>query len=145
MRKTSTFVATDGRDQNKRFRITEMSAADSEEWAARALFAAMSCGVEVTDEVLASGFAGVAALGLKSLAKIPFEMAKPLFDRMMTCIEYEFEPGKAGGARTLIDSDIEEVATRLKLRKAVLMLHMDSFIAAAQSVQALGAADTSEA
>lgn len=140
-RKTSTFVATDGRDQGKRFRITEMSAARSEEWAARALFAAMSCGVEVPDEILESGFAGVAALGIKSLAKVPFELAKPLFDEMMTCVEYEFEPGKEGGTRALIDSDIEEVTTRLKLRKAVLTLHMDAFIAAAQSVQAFGAAD----
>lgn len=135
----------DGRDKGKRFLIEEMSAARSEEWATRALFTAMNCGVEVPDEILASGFAGVAALGIKSLSKVPFELAKPLFAEMMTCVQYEFEPGKPGGARPLIDDDIEEVATRLKLRKAVLMLHMDSFIAAAQSVQALGAADQSAA
>lgn len=145
MRKTSTFIAADGRDQGKRFLIEEMSAARSEEWAARALFAAMSCGVEVPDEILESGFAGVAALGIKSLSKVPFELAKPLFDEMMTCVRYEFASGSDAGVRPLIENDIEEVSTRLKLRKAVLMLHMDAFIAAAQSMQALGAADRSEA
>jgi hypothetical protein len=144
-RKQSSFLATDGRDKGKRFLLEEMSAARSEEWATRALFTVMNCGVEVPDEILASGLAGVAALGIKSLSKVPYELAKPLFDEMMTCIQYEFEPGKPGGARMLIEDDIEEVATRLKLRKAVLMLHMDSFIAAAQSVQALGAANQSEA
>ena len=63
-RKTTTFIATDGRDKGKRFLITEMSAYQSEEWAARALFAVMHSGVEVPDEVLSAGFAGVAAIGI---------------------------------------------------------------------------------
>lgn len=139
-RKTATFTATDGRDQGKRFLITEMPAARSEEWAARALFAAMSCGVEVPDEILAAGFAGIAAIGVKSLVKVPFELAKPLFDEMMSCVQYDFAPGKDGGTRALIDDDIEEVVTRLKLRKAILDLHLEGFLAAAQSMQASGAA-----
>lgn len=141
MRKTISYHVTDeGRDKGKRFLITEMSAARAEEWAARALFAVMSSGVEVPDDILAAGFAGIAAIGVKSLAKVPFELAKPLFDDMMTCVQYEFEPGRDGGARGLLPDDIEEVATRLKLRKAVLQLHLDAFLGAAPSTQASGAA-----
>lgn len=142
-RKTCSFIATDGRDKGKRFLITEMSAYHSEEWAARALFAVMQSGVEVPDEVLSAGFAGVAAIGIKALTKVPFDLVKPLFDEMMSCVQYEFAPGQAGGARALLEGengDIEEVSTRLKLRKAVLELHMESFTAAAPSTQASGSA-----
>ena len=126
-RKTTTFTATDGRDKGKRFLVTEMSAYRSEEWAARALFAVMQSGVEVPDEVLSAGFAGIAAIGIKALTKVPFELAKPLFDEMMTCVQFEFVAGQEGGARALVEGengDIEEVATRLKLRKVVLDLHL---------------------
>ncbi|WP_176077499.1 hypothetical protein [Burkholderia dolosa] len=144
-RKTTTFIATDGRDDGKRFLITEMPASKSEEWAARALFAAMSCGVEIPDEVAGAGLAGVAALGVKMLSRVPFEMVKPLFDEMMDCVQYEFEPGRPGGARALIETDIEEVATRLKLRKAVLDLHLEGFLGAAPSKQASGVAEAANA
>ena len=138
-RKTATFTATDGRDAGKRFLITEMSAARSEEWAARALFA------EVPEEVLGAGLAGVAALGIQSLGRVPFEIAKPLFDEMMTCVQYAFGEGTAAGVRALIDDDTEEVSTRLRLRKVVLDLHLEGFLGAAQSAQATGAAPTTGA
>ncbi|MEX3628088.1 MAG: hypothetical protein VB138_00120 [Burkholderia sp.] len=138
-RKITTYTAADGRDKGKRFRITEMSAARSEEWAARALFSVMSCGVKVPEDVLAAGLAGIAALGVKSLNKVPFELAKPLFDEMMTCIEFEYD-AREGGTRALIDDDIEEVVTRIKLRKVVLDLHIEGFLGAVQSMQANGAA-----
>ncbi|ACR29222.1 hypothetical protein [Burkholderia glumae] len=140
-RKTATFIATDGRDAGKRFLITEMSAARSEEWAARALFAVMSSGVEVPEDVLGAGLAGVAALGIQSLGRVPFEIAKPLFDEMMTCVQFAYGDG-GGAARQLIDDDTEEVATRLRLRKVVLDLHLEGFLGAAQSAQATGAAPT---
>lgn len=144
-RKTTNFTATDGRDDGKRFLITEMPASQSEEWAARALFAAMNCGIEIPDEILGAGLAGLAALGLNSLGRVPFDMLKPLFDEMMACVQYEFEPGRQGGTRALIETDIEEVATRLKLRKAVLDLHLEGFLGAAPSKQASGAAAAADA
>ncbi|MDN7913679.1 hypothetical protein [Burkholderia cepacia] len=116
-----------------------MSAARSEEWATRALFAVMSCGVEIPEDILGAGLAGVAALGVRSLNKVPFELAKPLFDEMMGCVEFEFD-AREGGARALIDDDIEEVVTRVKLRKVVLDLHIEGFLGAVQSMQATGAA-----
>ncbi|WP_186223871.1 hypothetical protein [Burkholderia gladioli] len=144
-RKTTNFTATEGRDAGKRFLITEMSAARSEDWAARALFAVMGAGVQIPDEVLSMGMAGVAAIGIKSITKVSFEQAKPLFDEMMTCVQFAFGEGTASGARALIDDDTEEVATRLRLRKVVLDLHLEGFLGAAQSAQATGAAPTTGA
>lgn len=145
-RKTLTYTVTAaGRDQGKAFLITEMSSAQSEEWAARALFTAMNCGVEIPDELLSSGLAGLAAIGVKSLARVPFDMAKPLFDQMMECVQIIPDRANAEFVRPLIDDDIEEVGTRLMLRKATLDLHMDFFRVAAPLKQAPDAANTSPA
>jgi hypothetical protein len=145
-RKTLTYTVTAaGRDQGKAFLITEMPASQSEEWATRALFTAMNCGVEVPDELLSSGLAGLAALGIKSLAKVPFDMAKPLFDQMMGCVQIIPDRANPEFVRPLIEDDIEEIGTRLMLRKAILSLHMDFFRGAAPLTQAPDAASTSPA
>jgi hypothetical protein len=145
-RKTLTYTVTAaGRDKGKAFLITEMSSAQSEEWAARALFTAMNCGVEIPDELLSSGLAGLAAIGVKSLARVPFDMAKPLFDQMMECVQIIPDRANPEFVRPLIDDDIEEVGTRLMLRKATLDLHMDFFRVAAPLKQAPDAASTSPA
>jgi hypothetical protein len=133
-RKESYFTATDGRDKGNRFKITEMSASRSEDWAGRALFTLMNYGVQIPDGMLDKGLAGLAAIGIKALSKVPYDAAKPLFDEMMTCVEFMPNPKDASVVRPLIEDDIEEVATRLKLRKAVLDLHLDFFIAAGRSV-----------
>lgn len=146
MRKTLTYTVTaEGRDKGKTFLITEMSAAQAEEWATRALFTAMNCGVEIPDELLKAGLSGLAALGIKSLAKVPFEMVKPLFDQMMECVRIIPDRSNPEFTRPLIDDDIEEVGTRLALRKATLDLHLDFFRTAAPSTQAPVAASTSPA
>jgi hypothetical protein len=133
-RKEATFTATDGRDKGRRYKITEMGARQSEEWAGRAIFTLMNCGVDIPDDMLSKGLAGLAAIGIKALSKVPFDAAKPLFDEMMACVEFMPDPKNASVVRPLIDDDTEEVSTRLKLRKAVLDLHLDFFIAAGQSV-----------
>lgn len=131
MRKTATItIGAEGRDKGKVFVLTELSAADSEEWAARALFALMNSGVEVPDNIASAGLAGLAALGLQALKNLPFDAAKPLFDKMMECVQVQ---PSAGVIRRLIDDDIEEVATRWQIRKEVLSLHMGFSIAAARS------------
>lgn len=135
-RKESTVtISAQGRDAGKVFRITELSSAQSEEWATRALFVMMNCGVEVPDNLLSAGLAGIAAIGIKSLSRVPYEMAKPLFDEMFQCIKIQPDPNIPNVVRALIDDDIEEVSTRLQLRKAVLDLHLDFFLGAARSKQ----------
>jgi hypothetical protein len=126
MRKTVTFSVVDqGRDLGKTFLITEMSATEAEDWASQALFAIMNAGIEIPDEIADMGFAGIAAVGLKALGKVPYYMAEPLLKKMMECIKLIPDAAQPNVVRALIDSDIEEVATRLKLKKAVWDLHVD--------------------
>lgn len=130
-RKTAIVTISDeGRDKGKVFVLTELSAYEAEDWAGRALFALMNAGVEIPDNIAEAGLAGVAAMGLKAIAKLPFESAKPLLDKMMGCIQIQPSPTVT---RALIPDDIEEVATLLQLRKQVLGLHMDFSMAAAPS------------
>lgn len=125
MRKQSTItISTEGRDKGKVFLITEMSAAAAEEWAARALFAMLNSGVEIPDNIASAGLAGVASLGIGALTKVPFDVAKPLLDEMFSCVQIQ---PSANVTRKLIEEDIEEVATRLQLRKEVFNLHMGFF------------------
>lgn len=140
MRKEKTIVITsEGRDKGKVFHITELPASQGEAWATRALFIMMNCGVEIPDDLLSAGLAGVAAIGIKSLSKVPYELAKPLFDEMMDCIAIIPDPKQplvkrgCGGVGPMIEDDIEEISTRLQLRKAVLELHIDFFLSAARS------------
>jgi hypothetical protein len=139
-------ISTPGRDAGKMFHITELSASEAEAWATRALFVMMNCGVEVPDDLLSAGLAGIAAIGIKSLSRVPYEMAKPLFDEMMECIAIVPDPKQPlvkrgyGGVGPMIEDDIEEVSTRLQLRKAVLELHLDFFLSAARSEQGAAAA-----
>jgi hypothetical protein len=125
MRKTSTYTETaENRDKGKVFKIEEMSADAAEQWALRAFFAIMNAGIEIPDGIADMGFAGIATAGLRALGAVPYEVAKPLLDEMMDCIQIIPDPAKPNVARALFPGDIEEVATRLKLRKAVFDLHV---------------------
>ena len=127
MRKSTTFtVNDDGRDNGKVFKITEMSADAAERWAMQAFFAIMNAGVDIPDEVASMGLAGLAQVDpLKALAKVKFDVAEPLLQDMMECVQIIPDPSKPNVVRALIDGDIEEVKTRLQLRAEVLGLHAD--------------------
>ena len=141
MRKTATVtIDAEGRDQGKVFFLTEMSAADAERWALRALFALMNTGVEIPDDIAESGMAGIASLGLSAITKLPYEAAEPLLADMWACVQFIPDPSKPQVKRFLMDEDIEEVATRLKLRKEVFDLHTGFFTSAASSTSAPEAA-----
>jgi len=111
------------RGERKKFLITEMSATEAENWALELFFAMANTGVEIPDDLAEMGFAGLAQIGLSALGKIPFEKAKPLMDRMMECVQFIPDPDNEMVVRFLLESDIEEVTTRLKLRKEVWNLH----------------------
>lgn len=124
-RKEATFVADYGRDAGKQFHITEMSASQAENWAIKVILAIGNAGIEVPDNLASQGMAGLLAVGYLSLLKIPFEAAKPLLDEMMGCVQVVPSPNVK---RPLIEDDIEEVKTRLAIRKAVWELHIDFFL-----------------
>lgn len=124
-------IGAEGRDKGKVFILTELSAYEAEEWAGRALFSLMNAGVEIPDNIAEAGLAGVAAMGMKAIAKLAFESAKPLLDKMMDCVQIQPSPNVT---RELMSGDVEEVATLFTLRKKVLGLHLDFFTAAAPSI-----------
>lgn len=138
MRRVETVtIDAEGRDKGKIFVLTELSAMNAERWAGRAIFAMMNAGVEIPEDIAQAGLAGIAALGIQSLTKVSFEAAEPLLDEMMSCVQIQPSPGVA---RALIEDDIEEVATLLRLRKEVLNLHVNFSTLAAPSTS--GAAKT---
>ena len=124
-RKETTFIAEVGRDKGKQFLITEMSASQAEAWAIKVILAVGNAGIEISEDQAAQGMSGLMAVGYMGLLKIPFEAAKPLLDEMMTWVQ--FNPS-SNIKRPLIEDDIEEVKTRLALRKAIWNLHMDFFL-----------------
>jgi hypothetical protein len=127
-RKTLTYTVTDeGRDKGKVFILTEMAASQAERWALRALSALAASGVDVPDDIATAGLAGVARLGVQAFGGLPWEKAEPLIEEMFKCISILPDPAKPGVTRILIEDDIEEVTTRLKLRIELFKLHMSFF------------------
>lgn len=133
-RKTHTVVIeAEGRDKGKMFTITEMPPSQAEKWAFRALLALAKSGVEVPDDIASAGLAGVAALGIKAFSGLRFEDAEPLLDEMFAMISFIPDASRPaikrgyGGVGPLIDDDIEEVMTRLTLRKELFSLHTGFF------------------
>ena len=126
-RKVITFTSTDGRDAGKVFQITEMPASKAEKWATRALLAMARNGVDIPDDIASSGLAGIAAFTIKAICGMSFEEAEPLLDEMFGCIQFVTS---ADIVRKLMEQDIEEIATRVKLRKEVFKLHTDPFFSA---------------
>lgn len=120
-----------GRDLGKTFFIREMSATQAEWWAIRAGMAMARSGVELPANFSDMGIAAMAGTGLKMVSQIPPEEAKPLLDELMECVQMVPDSGNQNIKRKLIDDDIEEIATRLKLRMEVFKLHVDFFTAAA--------------
>lgn len=124
MRKEATIIIdAPGRDQGKVYRLKELSASQAEAWGARLMLALSRAGVEVPDGFLEMGMAGVAAMGLRAMGGLSWDVAKPLLDEMMTCIQIQPNPGQSNVVRPMIEDDIEEVSTRVRLREEVITLH----------------------
>jgi hypothetical protein len=125
MRKTDRVtVPFEGRDKDKVFVITEMSAARAEKWAARALLLLVKSGVELPEDVANAGMAGIASAGIQALMNVDFDDAEPLLDEMLTCVQINPDPSRPAIVRNLVDDDTEEVSTRVWLRQKVFELHV---------------------
>lgn len=121
-RKTKVFKIDDkkSRDNGKSFLLTELDADTAEWWAIRALQGILGTDAEIE---LDAPLAQLARMGLAAMAKVPPEKLKPLLDEMMGCVRIKLPSG--GESRDLLPGDIEEVKTRVILRKEVLALHVD--------------------
>jgi len=143
-RRTKTVTITsDGRDIGKTFLIKEMPASQAERWAERLLFAIGQSGADIPSNILAAGFAGVAAIGIRALAGLPWDIADSLLREMFDCISIIPNPAVPQVVRALIEDDIEEVLTRLQLRDEVINLHV-GFSPAAYLLKLKAAVTTEE-
>lgn len=142
-RKTKVYTVEDeSRDKGKTFVITEMSANRAERWAARALLALGRAGIDLPDDLVGGGMAGIAVAGIYALMRVEFHDAEPLLDEMMTCVQYVPDPAKRStetgqpyGRPLMTDDDVEEVSTLFNLRREVIELHTGFSLAAALSRQ----------
>lgn len=125
-RKSIQVTGFTGRDAGKMFVITEMSAFAAEKWAWRALLALGRGGLDIPEDVAREGMAGIARFGLGALVSTRFEDLEPLMDEMFACVQIAPDPVKNPTLmRALIEDDIEEPETILRLRGEVLKLHVD--------------------
>lgn len=119
-------IEADGRDKDKVFVLTEMPATAAEKWAIRAFLAMGKSGVEIPDDLAKAGLMGIASMGVSALLGMPWHLVEPLLDEMWACIAYIPNPAQPGSVvtGTMLDTQVEEVATRLLLRQEVLDLHL---------------------
>jgi hypothetical protein len=120
-----------GRDAGKIFILTELPASRAEKWAAKAFLALAKSDVDVPANMNDFGMHDIAVIGVKALGKMSFDELEPLLDEMFTCIQIMPDETQPNVTRALFESDIEDVSTRLTLRRAIFGLHLDFFITAA--------------
>ena len=112
-------VDANDRDHNKTYRITEMSAAQGEAWASRALLALAKGGM-LPGNLDGAGMAGIAQQGPQALRGLEWDILAPMMDEMMECVRFKTS---SGIIRDLAEGDIEEITTRFNLRVAIWNLH----------------------
>ncbi len=139
-------IDREGRDKGKSYVLTEMPAMQAEKWALRLLNAAARNGLAIPDDVAAAGMAGVAQMvavnGMAALAGIAWADMEPLLDEMMECVQIR---PSAGVTRDVhLETDIEEIFTRVQLRGAILRLHVDPSLLVSQSTSGSAPVMTSD-
>lgn len=120
----------DGRDKGKFYLLTEMSSFRAERWATRAFNGMARSNVQIPDTVIGSGIVGVWVMGVKMLFAMDFSICEDLLEEMMSCVQHMPDQTKPDILRPIsgplsIETDIEEVRTRLRLREEVFALHTD--------------------
>jgi hypothetical protein len=123
-RKELVFTAPDGRDKGKTFLVTEMSAYGAEMWAIHAFMALGRHGIQLPEGVDTQGLAGLSRVAMELFCKIPFAEAQELLDELFTCIQILPNKNDSSVRRSLVEDDIEEVSTRIKLRMETFKLHV---------------------
>lgn len=147
-RRQAIIRGTSGRDAGKAYLITEMPASQAERWAARAIMAIASANPELPAAFEGAGLAGVASLVVSAdkdpgamgmlvnlvftaFGAVKFDVAEQLMADMFSCVQMIPDPARTDVVRYMVEDDIEEVATRLKLRAELLKLHLGFSSAAA--------------
>ena len=135
-------IEAEGRDKGKAFRIDEMPASVGEQWALDALNGIARSGLIDISDLRETPMAGLAALGLKAFMGMAKADLQPLLVQMFSCIKFVVPAVPTG--RALIEDDIDEIMTRLKLRQEVFELHTGFSEAAARWNSAAASAGQGE-
>jgi hypothetical protein len=125
--KTTTVTITEGRDRGKKFKITEWPCIRSEHWILRAVFGLGKAGVEIPPEILQLGAAPTVYAIASQASRMPSRLGIRLADELMECVQRVEEKLD----RSLVENDIEDVTTRLRLKAEVLKLIFGFFVRAA--------------
>lgn len=143
MRKTLDLAITaEGRDKGKLFVLTEMSAVKAEKWTARAVLALTKSGANLPLDVFDKGAAFSLGVVVSALGGVEFADVEPLLDEMMACVTIAPDPRKRVVTRPLVEDDLEEVATILKVREELVTLHTGFSLADLKSKTAPKSAET---
>ena len=146
MRKTKiAVIRAEGRDKGKQFVLTEMDADRAEKWGVRAMIALANAGVDMPIGAASQGMAGVARLlvtGIRALPGLRFAEVEPLMDEMWGCIQVIRDPAHPNLILPFLQSDTEEISTRLFLRMELLELHVGFSLSAV--LQSLGQPTTDQ-
>lgn len=123
-RRTKVFKIEDdkSRDYGREYLLTEMPADNAEWWAFRVLQALLGADADID---LNAPLAQLARQGLGALGKLSPDLARPLLDEMIACVRVKLP--NSNESRELLPGDIEEVKTRIMLRKEIFELHIGFF------------------
>ena len=110
-------ITAEGRDKGKGYFLTEMRPDKTEKWAYRLLLGISQSG---DGKLLPDGFrfdvassAQLVGLTLTMLMKVRWEVAEPLLDEMMSCVQYQPRPDNDASRLPLsaVPEAIEDVQT----------------------------------
>ncbi len=121
--KTKEVVIESGRDEGKKFLITEMPLLKADRWAQRALFALASGGVDAGTLDLSGGMLEMAKFAFAAIGNIDPQIGGELLDELLECVQ---AIPSGGNPRDLeIETDIQDLKTLYLLRKEALFIHID--------------------
>ena len=124
-------VSIKGRDEGKTYLITEFSADKGERFAAKVFFAILNAGIKLPENIEKTAMENIALIGFDAicaaLSKVRYEDVEPIFNEMMEGIEFIPDITRLELSRKLLPDDIEEISTRLMLRKEVWKINTSFF------------------
>lgn len=139
-------ITAEGRDRGKVFVLREMPADQAERWFYRLVLALANAGAKIPEEILFAGAAGFAEMlptlrnslvvAMRALQGLDYNAIRPLLDEMTAYIKWQ-PPGVPAPPEQDIfpglNSQVEEVATWVKLRFELIQLHVGFSLADAVS------------
>jgi hypothetical protein len=118
--------AKTNRDAGKLFYIEEMPCARAERWSTHMLHLLARSGLNLSAEQLAGGMQAIAQIGPEAaFAYSDFEETFALMEELMACVQIKPDPLHIDVKRALMPDDIEEMSTRLALKREALKLHVN--------------------